>query len=90
MGPVKMAEAFIANVAASEQKKIITISSGLGSIGDVGSEGLFAYRTSKAAVNLAMVALSLHEGMQTLMQHGLQRVRRGETTLEELARVARE
>jgi type IV pilus assembly protein PilB len=30
------------------------------------------------------------EGMQTLMQHGLTRVLRGETTLEELARVARE
>lgn len=30
------------------------------------------------------------EGMQTLMQHGLSLVRRGQTTLEELARVARE
>ena len=58
MGPVKMAEAFVANIASGEQKKIITISSGLGSIGDVGSEGLFAYRTSKAAVNMAMVALA--------------------------------
>ena len=58
MGPVKMVEAFIGNVASGVQKKIVTISSGLGSIGDVGSEGLFAYRTSKAAVNMAMVALA--------------------------------
>ncbi len=34
--------------------------------------------------------IAVEEGMQTLMRHGLQRVRRGETTLEELARVARE
>lgn len=34
--------------------------------------------------------IAAQEGMQTLMQHGLQRVRRGETTLGELARVARE
>lgn len=34
--------------------------------------------------------IARREGMQTLMEHGLERVRRGETTLEELARVARE
>ena len=58
LGPVKVIEAFIGNVASGTQKKIVTISSGLGSIGDVGSEGLFAYRTSKAAVNMAMVTLA--------------------------------
>ena len=58
LGPLKMAETFVANVAASEQKKIITLSSQLGSISDVGSEGLFAYRTSKAAVNMAMATLA--------------------------------
>ena len=58
LAPVKIAETFVANVAAGEQKKIVTISSQLGSIGDTGSDGLFAYRTSKAAVNMAMVSLS--------------------------------
>lgn len=38
----------------------------------------------------AVRRIAAQEGMQTLMQHGLERVRRGETTLEELARVARE
>ena len=58
LGAVRIAEAFVANVAGSKQKKIITISSQLGSIGDVGSGGLFAYRTSKAAVNMAMATLA--------------------------------
>lgn len=35
-------------------------------------------------------AIARREGMETLMEHGLSRVRAGETTLEELARVARE
>jgi type IV pilus assembly protein PilB len=38
----------------------------------------------------AIRKVAVQEGMQTLMQHGLERVRRGETTLEELGRVARE
>ncbi len=58
LGPVKIAETFVGNVAVSKQKKIITISSQLGSIDDLDSEGLFAYRTSKAAVNMAMVSLA--------------------------------
>lgn len=53
-GPMKMAEAFVAHVEASEQKKIVTLSSMLGSMGlnDIG--GMYAYRTSKAAVNMMM------------------------------------
>lgn len=58
MGPVKMAEAFIDHVAGSEQKKIITISSSLGSIGDPERGMHLAYRTSKAAVNMAMATLA--------------------------------
>ena len=67
LGPVKIAETFVANVAASEEKKIITLSSQLGSIGDTGSDGLFAYRTSKAAVNMAMVALSNQLSPQSII-----------------------
>ncbi|HSD73708.1 MAG TPA: SDR family oxidoreductase [Steroidobacteraceae bacterium] len=55
--PYKMAEAFIEHVAASEQRKIVAISTGLASIGDA-SGGFYAYRTTKAALNMAMVALS--------------------------------
>ena len=67
LGPVKITETFVANVAASEEKKIITLSSQLGSIGDTGSDGLFAYRTSKAAVNMAMVALSNQLSPQSII-----------------------
>ncbi len=42
------------------------------------------------ADTLQIRQIAMAEGMQTLMQHGLVRVRRGETTLAELARVARE
>jgi NAD(P)-dependent dehydrogenase (short-subunit alcohol dehydrogenase family) len=55
--PFKMVEAFIEHVAASEQRKIIAISTGMASIGDAGG-GFHAYRTTKAALNMAMVALS--------------------------------
>ncbi len=58
MGPFRMAEAFIGNVANSEQKKLITISSNMGSIGDPEKGQHFAYRTSKAAVNMAMATLA--------------------------------
>jgi NAD(P)-dependent dehydrogenase (short-subunit alcohol dehydrogenase family) len=53
----KMAEAFIDHVAASEQRKIVAISTGMASIGDAGG-GFYAYRTTKAALNMAMVALA--------------------------------
>lgn len=58
MAPVKMVEAFVGHVALGEQKKIITISSSMGSISNTGTGGHFAYRTSKAAVNMAMATLA--------------------------------
>lgn len=58
IAPMKMAEAFVDNVALSDQKKIVTISSGMGSIADTATGGHFAYRTSKAAVNMAMATLA--------------------------------
>jgi NAD(P)-dependent dehydrogenase (short-subunit alcohol dehydrogenase family) len=58
-GPMKMAEAFIEHIAASDHKKIVTITSFLGSStlntrqasGDFAG-GMYAYRTSKTAVNI--------------------------------------
>ena len=58
MAPMKMVEAFVGHVALGEQKKIITISSSMGSIANSGTGGHFAYRTSKAAVNMAMATLA--------------------------------
>jgi len=59
LGPMRVTEALIDNVAASKQKKVVTLSSMLGSMGlnDIG--GMYAYRTSKAAVNMLMHSLGI-------------------------------
>ena len=51
--PIKMAEAFLEHVAASEQKKIITISSTVSSITEMNIPSV-AYASSKSALNRAM------------------------------------
>jgi len=51
--PMKMTETFIGNVAASEHKKIINISSSVGSIAEMTIPGV-AYASSKTALNRAM------------------------------------
>lgn len=57
-GPMKMAKAFLPHVKASEQKKILTMTSGLGSLTLTQRLGRFyGYRLSKAAVNMAMRAM---------------------------------
>jgi NAD(P)-dependent dehydrogenase (short-subunit alcohol dehydrogenase family) len=53
--PLRIAQAFLPNVEAGTGRKIATISSRMGSIGGNPS-GAIAYRSSKAAVNMAMVA----------------------------------
>jgi NAD(P)-dependent dehydrogenase (short-subunit alcohol dehydrogenase family) len=58
IGPLKMAEAFFASVAMSEQKKIMTVSSQQGSIEDSYGPGSFFYRGSKASLNMFMHTLS--------------------------------
>ena len=59
MGPMKMAEAFVEQVAASEQRKIVTLTSMLGSMGLNNIGGLYAYRSSKAAVNAVMHSMGI-------------------------------
>jgi NAD(P)-dependent dehydrogenase (short-subunit alcohol dehydrogenase family) len=59
LGPMRMAEAFVEQVARSAQKKIVNITSLMGSIGDNTSGGSYAYRASKAALNMATVSLAL-------------------------------
>lgn len=58
IGPTKMAEAFLGSVEQSEQKKIINITSGQGSIANTWGCCTF-YRSSKAALNMIMRNLSL-------------------------------
>jgi NAD(P)-dependent dehydrogenase (short-subunit alcohol dehydrogenase family) len=54
IAPLQIAEAFADLVARSEQKKIVAITSGMGSIGKGPEGGAYAYRSSKAALNMAM------------------------------------
>jgi len=57
-GPMAMAEAFRAHVASSEQKKIVTLTSGLGSLTLMSKmQGFTYYRISKAGVNMGMRAI---------------------------------
>jgi NAD(P)-dependent dehydrogenase (short-subunit alcohol dehydrogenase family) len=57
LGPMKMAEAFVDCVAASEQKKIVSLSSTVGSLVERDTAA-FAYATSKTALNKAMRLLA--------------------------------
>jgi NAD(P)-dependent dehydrogenase (short-subunit alcohol dehydrogenase family) len=54
MGPLRVLEAFGDNLARGEHKLAVTITSGMGSIGDNTTGGSIAYRSSKAAVNMVM------------------------------------
>ena len=58
MGPMKVTEALIDNLLAGEQKKLITISSKMGSIGENSAMNAITYRSSKTAVNMVMNCLA--------------------------------
>jgi len=53
-GPLRVLESFSDQIARSERKLVITITSGMGSLADNTSGGSIAYRSSKAAVNMVM------------------------------------
>jgi NAD(P)-dependent dehydrogenase (short-subunit alcohol dehydrogenase family) len=58
LGPLRVAEAFVENVARSERKLMVAVTSGMGSISD-SSGGSYAYRASKAALNMSFHNLGL-------------------------------
>jgi NAD(P)-dependent dehydrogenase (short-subunit alcohol dehydrogenase family) len=58
LAPLMMAESFIEHVARSQQKKLIAISSRLGSIA-LADNGRYAYRASKTALNMEWKGLSI-------------------------------
>ena len=60
LGPLKVAEAFADSVALSEQKKIVSMTSGLGSMQiTLNSEAFYYYRMSKAALNMGVLAMNV-------------------------------
>lgn len=79
-GPLKVSEAFAEHVAASDQKKLIVISSTIGSISRMQNPTRFPLlATSKAAVNMAMrtVAMQLRDQnvVVAMLMPGLVRTR---------------
>jgi NAD(P)-dependent dehydrogenase (short-subunit alcohol dehydrogenase family) len=59
MAPFKMAAAFTSHIAASRLKKLVTLSSKMGSLDDNTSGGSYIYRTSKVAANMVMKSLAI-------------------------------
>jgi len=72
LGAMRVAEAFAHHMAASEKKKMVFISSKVGSIADNTSGGGYIYRSSKTALNMAVKSLSLDlsgKGIICLLLH---------------------
>ena len=70
--PLKMAECFVEQVAGSDRKQIVSISSRLGSIAENDDGGQYTYRTSKAALNMVNKSLSIDladKGITTVVLH---------------------
>jgi len=58
IAPFHLAQALSSHVARSERKLIVSLTSGMGSIGSNDSGGYPMYRSSKAALNMVMKGLS--------------------------------
>lgn len=61
IGQIRVSEAFLEHVAASDQKKIVAMTSTGGSITNVQVTFAVAYRTSKAALNMLMRLYSIEQ-----------------------------
>jgi NAD(P)-dependent dehydrogenase (short-subunit alcohol dehydrogenase family) len=59
IGPMKLAETLVENVAASELKMMAFVSSRMGSIALNQSGGSYAYRSSKAGLNMVVKGLAI-------------------------------
>jgi NAD(P)-dependent dehydrogenase (short-subunit alcohol dehydrogenase family) len=59
MAPLKISAVFSEHVAKSKLKRIVTITSKMGSIADNTSGGSYIYRSAKAALNAAMKSLAV-------------------------------
>jgi len=59
LAPLRVAEAIADNVAASDQKKLVAISSRMGSIASNARGGDYIYRSSKALLNCAWHSMAI-------------------------------
>lgn len=59
LGPLRVTRALLPNLRAGSGRKVAHITSGMGSICDNSSGGAYAYRMSKAALNMASKSLAI-------------------------------
>lgn len=72
LAPLKISEALLENIGQGQVKLIVTISSAMGSIAENTWGDAYAYRASKAAVNMLMKSLAIdvkEHGIRTLLLH---------------------
>lgn len=65
-GPLRVLEALTSNLVKGEGKLAVSVTSGMGSIADNTSGGYYAYRASKAALNMIMRTAAID-----LRSHGI-------------------
>lgn len=72
LGAVRVTEALVEQVARSDRRLVLAITSHMGSIAEIGGGRNYAYRSSKAALNAAMKGISLElkpRGIGVLLLH---------------------
>jgi NAD(P)-dependent dehydrogenase (short-subunit alcohol dehydrogenase family) len=72
LGAMRVTRALLPGLRAGKGKKIVNMTSRMGSIGDNGSGGAYAYRASKAALNMVTRSLAidlLDEGFVCIVLH---------------------
>jgi NAD(P)-dependent dehydrogenase (short-subunit alcohol dehydrogenase family) len=72
LGAMRVSESFVEQLARSERRLIVTITSHMGSIAEITLPRSYYYRSSKAALNAAMKGLSLElkpRGIGILLLH---------------------
>ena len=72
VGPLRMAKALLPNLRAGGRKTIVNMTSRMGSIADNSSGAAYAYRASKAALNMETRSMALDlgaEGFTCIVMH---------------------
>ena len=72
LGPMRVTEALLEQVAHGERRLVVNMTSHMGSIAEIEAPGDYYYRSSKAALNAAMRGLSIalkERGIGVLLLH---------------------
>jgi NAD(P)-dependent dehydrogenase (short-subunit alcohol dehydrogenase family) len=66
LGPIRVTRAFLPHLLRAETRRVVHVTSGMGSIADNASGGAYGYRMSKAALNMANKSMSRDFAAQRL------------------------